>query len=316
MKRVDVAWVLVSLCGCGSVTAKVDAAPAQDGPLIDGAPPSGPFLAIANYIQPSSITFYAPTDSGNVAPQRVLSGAATMLATPKLATANGELFAANSTSITVYPAATASGDLAPIRTLAGAATGLTSVSGIAVVGGEMFVVSSNSVLRVFPANATGDTAPIRIISGTMTGLGTPLGVAVFGGEIFVANNGPSTVTVYPMTGNGNIAPLRTLNGAISRPSGIDVVGNELLVEHTDNVQVYVKSASGTTMPTRTIAGTATGLEFSYDIFVFGGEIYTHHRENDAVLVFPLTGNGNIMPTRTISGANTRLDSPQSCVVIP
>jgi hypothetical protein len=312
----------IVFAGCGEVAAKQpDAQTGDDASSGDAradAAPGGPYLAIANYTN-NSIVFFAPTDSGNVAPNHVLAGQATLLATPKLAAANGELFAANDQSITVYPSS-ASGNAAPTRTITGAATGLTALTGIAVLGGEVFVTLGGATpsIRVFSATATGDVAPIRIISGTNTGLGSPLGIAVFGGEIFIANNGPSTVTVYPVGGNGNIAPLRSLAGpSLSRPSGIDVVGTELLVEGTDYIQVYARSASGTTVaPTRNITGPATGLDFSYDIFVHASEIYSHHRNNNAVLVYPLSGTGDITPSRTISGAATMLDSPQSCVVIP
>lgn len=309
------------LVGCGEVADKPDAPPGSDASVdgrTDAPSDAGPFLAIANYTS-NSITFYSPTDSGNAAPHHVLAGASTLLATPKLAAANGELFAANDTSITVYPA-TASGDTAPTRTIMGAATGFAGLSAIAVRDGEIFVASGGATpsIRVFPATANGDVAPIRIISGSNTGIAGPLGIAVFGGEIFVANNAPSTVTVYPVAGNGNIDPLRSASGtALSRPSGIDIAGTEMLVEGTSYIQVYARSASGTAvLPTRTITGAATGLDFSYDIFVHDGEIYSHHRNNNAVLVYPLAGNGDITPTRTISGPATMLDSPQSCVVIP
>ncbi|HEY5928351.1 MAG TPA: hypothetical protein VIV11_41985 [Kofleriaceae bacterium] len=311
----------LALAGCGEVAVKVDAAMPDDAAIDaspDAAGPSGPFLAIGNFAT-SSVTFYAPTDSGNIAPHHVLAGAATLLATPKLAAAGGELFATGGTRVTVYPA-TASGDVAPTRTIMGAATGLAGLTAIAVSANELFVVSGGASpsIRVFAADANGDVAPTRIIAGSNTALSSPLGIAVFGGEIFIANNGSSTVTVYPVGGTGNIAPLRSLSGMLLvRPSGIDVAGNELLVEGTDYVQVYARTASGTAvLPTRSITGPATGLDFSFDIFVHNGEIFTHHRNNNAVLVYPLSGNGDITPSRTISGAATMLNSPQSCVVIP
>jgi hypothetical protein len=323
-----VSLLLVVWSGCGEVAdnTPIDAPPSGDDAAIDGRPdgspdaPAGPYLAVANYIN-NSVTFFAPTDSGNMAPHHTLAGAATLLVTPKLETANGELYAANSTSVTVYPS-TASGDTAPTRTITGAQTGITGLTGIAITGNEIFVTNGGATpsIRVFAADATGDVAPLRIISGSNTGLSGPLGIAVFGGEIFVANNATSTVTVYPATGTGNIAPLRTAEGegtVISRPSGIEVAGTEMFVGHTGSIQVFPRSASGTTLvPTRTIAGAATGLDFSYDLSIHDNEIYTHHRNNDAVLVYPLTGNGDITPARTISGAASMLDSPQSCVVIP
>jgi hypothetical protein len=87
-----------------------------------------------------SVTVYNRTASGNTAPLRTLSGAATGLVGPHalaLDLANNELFVGNTinaNSITVY-ARGASGNTAPLRTLSGAATGISGPVGIAVTTG-------------------------------------------------------------------------------------------------------------------------------------------------------------------------------------
>lgn len=310
------------LGACGEVASTPDAPSTLGDAPADGggddapdAPPRVPALAVGSFTAPPHVTSYALDASGDAAPLRTLTPAG--LVSPALATANGELFVASGDRVWVY-AAGADGDASPVRELTGSMTGLAKINSIEVVGDELFVLvgTSSPSIRVFPATADGDVAPIRIIAGNLTELDAPLDIAIGGGELFVANNGPSTVTVYPVAGNGNIAPLRTLTGGISRPSNVTVVGDELLVGGTSYIQAYARTDAGVANPLRIITGPATGLDFSYDVCVHAGEIYTLHRNANSVLVYPLTGDGDITPTRTISGDTTTLAAPQACVVIP
>ena len=85
----------------------------------------------------NSVTVYARTANGNVAPLRAIVGAATGLSTPQglaVDTVNNELAVANlvgAGSVTVY-ARTADGNVAPLRTIVGAATGLSTPSFLAI----------------------------------------------------------------------------------------------------------------------------------------------------------------------------------------
>ena len=116
----------------------------------------------------NSVTVYSRTASGNTAPIRTLSGAATGLSSPIGLTVdrvNNELLVANigNNSITVY-SRTASGNTAPIRTLSGAATGLNGPEGLAVdtVNGELVVANfSGSSVTVYSRTASGNAAPAR-----------------------------------------------------------------------------------------------------------------------------------------------------------
>src|SRR5438128_311331 len=76
----------------------------------------------------NSVTVYARTANGNVAPLRTISGASTGLAGPRgvaVDLVNNELAVTNQniTSVTVY-ARTANGNVAPLRNISGGATGL------------------------------------------------------------------------------------------------------------------------------------------------------------------------------------------------
>ncbi len=169
----------------------------------------------------NSITVYARTVTGDVAPFRTLSGPATGLSGPfdlAVDTVNDELVVANfnNNSITVY-SRTANGDTAPLRTLTGAITGLSGPVGLDVdsVNNELMVTNffGNSV-TVYPRTASGSTAALRVLAGVLTGLNFPLGLAVdaVNDELTVTNVGNNSVTVYPRTASVGTAPIRTLQG--------------------------------------------------------------------------------------------------------
>lgn len=130
--------------------------------------------------------------SGNVAPLRAISGAATQLGTFTNSTAldnvNDEIWSQgdDGPGIVAFPR-TATGDVAPTRNITGPATGLAGVGGILVEGSaanRVTVVDRDlNRIAVFKRTATGNAAPLLAIAGPATGLGTPTTLAVdaFGG---------------------------------------------------------------------------------------------------------------------------------------
>ena len=58
-------------------------------------------------------------------------------------------------------------------------------------------------------------APARLIKGPRTGLSYPIGLTIDAQnkELWVANLGNSSATVYPLTANGDVPPLRTIRSA-------------------------------------------------------------------------------------------------------
>jgi hypothetical protein len=228
----------------------------------------------------TSVTVYAISANGNVAPLRTISGAATGLISPNVIglavdTVNNEFFVTNGipTNSVVVFARTANGNVAPLRTISGAATGLNHPYSVAVdtVNNEVAVTNAvGNTVTVYARTANGNVAPLRTISGAATGLNSPAGLAVdtVNNELVVANNGANSVTVYARTANGNVAPLRTISGAATglSPLGlaVDTVNNELAVANrafppSDFVTVYARTANGNVAPLRTLQGAATGL---------------------------------------------------------
>ena len=178
----------------------------------------------------SSVTVLPRTADGVAVPIRSvtgLSGAGRVV----LDTTNSEMFViGGGNSILVYPL-TASGPAAPVRTISGMSTGLNSARDIAVdaVNNEISVMNGNSSITVYPRTGTGDATPIRAITGGSTMLYTGQSAAIAldttNGEIYATNGWDANywdtfssyftayVTVYPSEAGGNVAPIRTINGA-------------------------------------------------------------------------------------------------------
>jgi 6-phosphogluconolactonase (cycloisomerase 2 family) len=283
-------------------------------------------LVVPNFAG-NSVTVYARTATGNVAPLRTLSGAHTGLASPQAVAvdrAGDELVVVNTNgpSVTVYRR-TASGDTVPLRTLNGPATGLDGPRGMALdpAHGEIVVANqTGDSVTVYPRTAGGNTGPLRTLIGAATGLSAPSAVLVdlAHDELLVSNVGNNSVTVYPRTASGNTAPLRTLIGAatgLSFPLGlaVDPVTGQLLVANLfgPSVTAYPRTASGNAAPLRTLAGPATGLDTPVGLIVdpIDDELVVANQNAPSVTVYPREATGNTSPLRTLGGAATGLSSP-------
>src|SRR5207247_1731146 len=97
-------------------------------------------------------------------------------------------------------------------------------------------------VTVYARTANGNVAPLRTLSTpTLNGV---IGLAVdnVNNELFVADYGsnPSngSVTVYPRSANGTVAPLRTISGVVNPyDMKVDTVNNELVVVNNTNDSV-------------------------------------------------------------------------------
>jgi hypothetical protein len=308
-------------------------------------------VAVVNWGN-NSVTEYALTANGNVAPSAALSGSNTGLDLPfgiasdsvgSLRIGNGlGGFQGIGGSVTSYVSG-ASGDSAPIATIAGA-TGLTGgVSAVALDGtGNIYAVGSsfsNQEVTVYARGATGDMAPIATIIGSNTGLVQPVGIGIDGaGKIYVANFGGTTVdspsvTVYGAGANGNVAPVAKISGpntglaapgAVAGPVAlaVDTAGTVYVASYTDmgRVNVFAPGANGNVFPQRTISGSNTGMFNPLGIAVdTNGNIYVSNTglgHPDTILVYGPGANGNVAPQASISGNLTGLDMPGAMIIVP
>jgi len=178
---------------------------------------------------PEAVLEFAPGASGNVAPIRDITGAATGLSgtTAVALDGSGNLLVASSSatsSIFVFPVGT-SGNVAPSASISGANTGLNGPQCVVVDGtGKIYVCNLSNTITVYAAGARGNVAPLRTIGGANTQLSYPNQI-VFDttGNMYVANYNNNTVTVFAPGANGNQTPLYTLTGpntGLNQPAGI------------------------------------------------------------------------------------------------
>jgi hypothetical protein len=80
------------------------------------------------------------------------------------------------------------------------------------------------------------------------------------GNLLVANEFANSLTEYPITGNGDRGPIRTIIG-LSLPDGVDVdaQGDIYVANSLGAVNEYAANASGAAAPIATISGPATGI---------------------------------------------------------
>jgi DNA-binding beta-propeller fold protein YncE len=219
------------------------------------------------------------------------------------------------------------GNSAPQRYLAG-------TRGFAITADEdtglLYISNQGGAINVFPKNFTIDTKPVRSIQGNATLLQDPHGITLDTKNklIYVSNFGnaslrpedgrgsygkfePPSITVYPLDGNGNIKPVRKIQGPktlMNWPSHIVLhVGRQELLVANDadsSVLVFNAQAEGDVAPVRLIKGPRTGIKHPPGIALDEklNEIYLANMGNASVTVFPVTASGDVAPIRTVRGA--------------
>ncbi len=215
--------------------------------------------------------------TGNIAPSRNITGAATTLNTPGgiwLDSANDSLYVVNGlNSILVFTASTANGNVAPARTISGAATTLNNPYGqiwLDAADDRLYVTNglASSILVFTASTASGNVAPARTIAGAATTLGAPQGIWLDSAsdQLYVADTGNDTILVFTnaRTADGNIAPARTITSAGMTPEWIwlDSVTDRLYVaNYPTSILVFngASTANGTVAPARIISGGNTLL---------------------------------------------------------
>lgn len=278
-----------------------------------------------------SIIVYSRTASGAAAPLRKIQGLNTDLDFPSsvvLDLPNSEVWAVNNDTSdrAVVFGRTANGNVAPLRTI-DLKAGIVERRGygldVDAPNNELIVSVQRGVaapvygaVHVFN-RATG--ALLRSIKGANTLLADSHGVAVdtVNNEILVVNEGHKfglppdlpSLRVFARTANGDVAPLRSIQGAstgLSKPThlSVDKTNNEIAVSNNDtnSITVHARTANGNVAPLRTISGALTGLSRPTGVYidVVNNELFVANRGNRTVQVFARTANGNVAPLRTLT----------------
>jgi DNA-binding beta-propeller fold protein YncE len=193
-------------------------------------------------------------------------------------------------------------------------------------------------ISIYGAMDSGVVRPKRSIRGMATQLEDPHGVFLDGekDEVFAANHGnwtemrsyagdepafpgkyipgrfqPSSIRVYKASANGDVPPIRTLQGRrtqLAWPMGItvDKPKNELLVANygSSSILVFTTSASGDTAPVRVIGGPRTGIvgPIAVGVDTKNNEIWVANYGDHTALVFDRAASGDVAPKRIIRNA--------------
>ena len=241
----------------------------------------------------------------------------------------GDIYSVNNDTtdlLVIFPRGS-SGDIRPARQLETPH----GTFGIAVdeTAEEMYltVEHANSIV-VYRKMAEGAEQPLRQIKGGSTLLEDPHGIALDTSNqlIFVANHGnvggretpeiearfdPPSITVYPLKGEGNIEPLRIIEGSNTRlnwPAALfmDEERGELYVANDadDSILVFRATDSGNATPIRVIRGPNTQLKNPTGVFVDSqnNEVWASNMGNHRATVYDRTANGNAAPKRVIRSA--------------
>ena len=194
-------------------------------------------------------------------------------------------------------------------------------------------------ISIYRRTATKTDRPIRTIRGDKTMLADPHGVFLdpAAREVYAANHGNWTemrtysadgppllvgeyipgrfekpsIRVYQAAADGNIPPIRTLQGTNTRlawPMGItlDAEAGELAVANygTNEILIFAKSANGDVAPSRLIGGDRTGIvgPIAVQIDRKSNEIWVANYGDHTAVVFDRTASGNVAPKRIIRNA--------------
>jgi len=151
--------------------------------------------------------------------------------------------------------------------------------------------------------------------------------------VYVTSTRPqrvSSVTAYPITASGNVAPAFDIIGAAT--GLIDATGVAVDAAHNiyvsnivagsqtiSDVRVFAAGSNGNVAPVQTISGVSTELEFAWGIAVdSGGNIYVANQALSgapaSVNVYAAGANGDVAPIRRIAGKNTGLQDPTALAV--
>lgn len=193
-------------------------------------------------------------------------------------------------------------------------------------------------ISIYSADDSGVVRPKRTIRGMATLLEDPHGVFLDSAkdEVFAANHGnwtemksyagdepafpgqyipgrfqPSSIRVYKASSNGDVAPIRTLQGnrtQLAWPMGItvDKPRNELLVANyaSNSILIFPSNASGDTAPARFIGGPKTGIVGPVGVTVDAkrNEIWVANYGDHTAVVFDRLTSGDVAPKRVIRNA--------------
>jgi 6-phosphogluconolactonase (cycloisomerase 2 family) len=182
-------------------------------------------------------------------------------------------------------------------------------------------------VAVYRKGASGDEKPRRLLQGQKTRLSDSHGIAIDTRNklLFVNNWGnisdyktagtgrfeSPSITVYPLTADGDTPPLRIIQGARTQldwpgAMSLDPATGDLYVANDmgQSILVFHGTDKGDAAPARVVKGPKTRLSYPTGVFVDAKnkEVWASNLGNSSATVYPLGANGDVAPLRTIRSA--------------
>src|SRR5438876_3086321 len=202
------------------------------------------------------------------------------------------------------------GDDDPLRIIQGPHTPLADPHGIYVDAERDEILVTNHgnwrATRTGEAFALHGDSKFAFMRGSFShpGIVEPLGPST--GKFM-----PPSIMVFSRTANGDVAPLRTIQGPRTRLNvavGItrDPDSGEIIVANSgdNSILFFDANANGDVPPLRVLAGSATELKGATGVAIDTkhNELWVTSWENHMAAVFPRKAQGNIAPLRVIHSA--------------
>jgi hypothetical protein len=205
---------------------------------------------------------------------------------------------------------------------------LEGIIDVAVDNDEIYLAgetgSSAGEIAVFSRLSDGSAAaPTRMIAGSdssITGLSQVItALAIHDGMIYAASSTlsgetPGTITVYPETSSGEVAPTVIFAGASSeilQPIGMDFRGNELIDSDAegDAIDVYSLAGGSNITPVRTINGIESQVALPTDLVLIGQTLVCAQDQGNMVTTYPIEALQDQAPSSTLGGSATLITLP-------
>jgi len=248
-----------------------------------------------------------------------------------------------------------------VRIIEGQHTKLTRVAhGLTYDPGNDEIIATEPLaasIVFFHGGASGDHPPDRVIQGPHTLLHAPWQPAAddVHNELWIADLESDALLVFPLNGNGDVAPLRVIHygpkSGMRLPSGVAVDPQRNLVavaardrHYNAALFVFRRTDSGDATPLSVIEGPATGIVGLFHVALYGGQLFAGvdnfyyvppydaggYEPRDGcqgptlpwmgplgfVGVWNVTDNGNVPPHAIIRGAETGMVHPSAVAVDP
>jgi DNA-binding beta-propeller fold protein YncE len=127
-----------------------------------------------------------------------------------------------------------------------------------------------------------------------------------------------SINVYPLKANGDVAPLRRIQGPLTRLNwpahiSLDVENQEIYVANpvTHEISVFRATDSGNVAPIRSLKGPHTQLSYPHGVFVDtkNNEVVVANFGNHSSTIYRRTASGDAAPIRQIRSAPADAPAP-------